>query len=60
MKKYINPGIDQISHEFVNGNGSNLKNIFNEMRERKFNPQSAQNEKPLNLLEQSKIQPAKK
>lgn len=60
MKKYINPGIDQISHEFINGNGSNLKNIFNEMRERKFNPHYAQNEKPLNRLEQSKIQHAKK
>lgn len=58
IKKYVSPGIDQISHEFVNG--SNMKTIFNEMKERKSNPQPVQNEKPLNLTVKSKIQPEAK
>ena len=53
MKKYINPGIDQISSGFVNQ--SRIKNIFNTMNVPKpvFVQQNAQTS---NLLERLKIQ----
>lgn len=52
MKKYINPGIDQISTGFVNQ--SHMKNIFNTMNE-KANSVS-ENVQTSNLLQRLKIQ----
>ena len=49
MKKYINPGIDQISSGFVNQ--SKLKNIFNTMSEQQkiiLNPKNVQTSNLLN------------
>lgn len=54
MKKYISPGIDQISHGFVNE--SRMKSIFNDMKEKITNPND-KNEKTSNLIQKLKIQP---
>ena len=54
MKKYIGPGIDQISHSFVNE--SRMKSIFNDMKDRITN-QNDKNEKTSNLLQKVKTQP---
>ena len=53
MKKYINPGIDQISSGFVNQ--SKIKNIFNTMHMTKVNSVQ-QNGLTSNLLARLKIQ----
>lgn len=57
MKKYIGPGIDQISHSFVNE--SRMKSIFNDMKDRITN-QNDKNEKTSNLLQKVKTQPLSK
>ena len=54
MIKYISPGIDQISHGFVNESG--MKSIFNDMKEKITNPND-KNEKTSNLIQKLKIQP---
>ena len=54
MKKYISPGIDQVSHGFVNE--SRMKSIFNDMKEKITNPND-KNEKTSNLIQKLKIQP---
>ncbi len=53
MKKYISPGIDQISNNFVNE--SRMKSIFNDMKERITNHDD-RNGQTSNLLQKSKIQ----
>lgn len=54
MKKYISPGIDQISHSFVNE--SRMKTIFNDMRE-KMTATSDKTAKTSNLLQKVKNLP---
>lgn len=54
MKKYISPGIDQISHSFVNE--SKMKYIFNDMKD-KITNSNDKNAKSSNLLQKVKTQP---
>ena len=53
MKRFINPGIDQISKGFINE--SNMKVIFNNMNNKSTNP-SKENASSSNLLEKLKSQ----
>ncbi len=53
MKRFINPGIDQISKGFINE--SNMKVIFNNMNNKSTNP-SNKNANSSNLLEKLKSQ----
>lgn len=57
MKKYIGPGIDQISHSFVNE--SRMKSIFNDMKDKIPNT-NYKIEKTSNLLQKVKTQPLSK
>ena len=54
MKKYIGPGIDQISHGFVNE--SRMKTIFNDMKEKLTNPDD-KSAKTSNLIQKVKTPP---
>lgn len=54
MKKYISPGIDQISNSFVND--SHMKRIFNDMKDRITTPED-KNAKTLPLIQKAEIQP---
>lgn len=57
MKKYIGPGIDQISHGFVNE--SRMKTIFNDMKEKIANSDD-KNVKTSNLIQKVKTPPESK